>query len=109
MRPPIEQLFSTPRSQRPQRESVPNSTEPLRTLRTSVKTSVSFWAQLCRAGKLLLFAALLLSGTGLEAAPKQGCIAIASDPVGAEGFLNGNPKGQTPMKIPGLGPGEYLV
>lgn len=61
------------------------------------------------AAKLLLFAALLLSGGTSEAASKKGCIAIASDPAGAQVFLNGNPLGKTPLKIPGLGPGEYLV
>ncbi len=61
------------------------------------------------SAKLLLLAALLLAGAGVEAAPKKGRIAITSDPAGAEVFLNGNPQGQTPAKISGLGPGEYLV
>ena len=62
-----------------------------------------------RSAKLLLLAALLFSGAVSEAAPKKGRIAIASDPAGAQVFLNGNPQGQTPLKISGLGPGEYLV
>lgn len=65
--------------------------------------------RIAHPAKLLLLAALLLAGTGVEAAPKKGRIAITSEPAGAPVFMNGIPKGQTPLKIPGLGAGEYLI
>ena len=48
---------------------------------------------------------LMTSGCG----PGKGSLVISSDPIGAEVYVNGSPKGTAPLELSGLKPGQYVV
>jgi len=59
---------------------------------------------------LLMWAAgVWLAGCGIEPGVATGSLQITSTPTQAEVYLNGEHRGQTPLVLRGLAPGEYWV
>lgn len=52
---------------------------------------------------------LLMSGCNLESESADGRIGVVTSPAGAEVYLNGALQGESPHKMSGLAPGEYVV
>lgn len=62
-----------------------------------------------RAYALLLMLLAVLAACGGEGTSANGALFITSMPAGADVFLNGEPRGRTPLTVRDLEPGEYEI
>jgi len=59
--------------------------------------------------RVLIPALIALSPIGVNAAGTQGTVKVVTEPAGAEVFVDGQPKGVSPLTIDGLSAGEHRV